>query len=218
MGIRYYDRRGRLKADTGGIRGPGPSPHYGVWFNLVPPKKSHFTLQSGGTLVQSAWGLVLTAPASASTPNLRIVDRAVPTGDWVITAYLWPHLFAEGAFHHCGILLRESSTGRLHSISFWDDSTLTISRWTSPTVFSANDMAATAMPGMVKHPLPLSIARQNGAYVFRQWDGLGNQTLMSSITLGDWLTADRIGFYVNAGTANIDAFMTVLSWEKQIVN
>ena len=218
MGRRYYDRRGRLNPDTGGIWGPGPSPHYGVRFNFVPPKKSHFTLQSGGTLAQSAWGLVLTAPASATTPNLRIVDRSVPTGDWVITAYLWPHLYAEIAVHHCGILLRETSTERLHSISFWDDGTLTVSRWTSPTVFSSNDVAAAAMPGMVQHPLIVSIARQNGEYVFRQWDGLGNQVLMTSALLGDWLTADRIGFYANAGSVNIDALMTVLSWEKQIVN
>ena len=218
MGFQHFDRRGRLKRDTGGIRGPGSSPHYGVWFNFVPPKKSHFTLQSGGTLAQSAWGLALTAPASASTPNLQIVDRPVPTGDWIVTAYLWPHLFAEGAVHHCGMLLRESSTGRLHSISFWDDSTLTVSRWTSPTVFSSNDVPAGAMRAMVKHPLVLSIARQNGLYLFRQWDGLGNQILMSFSTLGDWLTADRIGFYANSATVNVEAVVTLLSWEKQIVN
>ena len=218
MGFQHFDRRGRLKRDTEGIRGPGPSPHYGVWFNLVPPKKSHFTLQSGGTLVQSAWGLLLTAPASASTPNLRIVDRPVPSGDWIVTAYLWPHIYAESAAHHCGIVLRETATSRLHTITFLDDATLTISRWTSPTVFSSNDMAAITLPGTVRHPLPLSIARQNGAYVFRCWDGLGNSILLSQVTLGDWLTADRIGFYANAGTANIDALVTLLSWEKQILN
>lgn len=213
--FRVLDKQGRLRRDSDGIWGRGPSPHYGVRYNLVPPIKRHFSSQSTGTLTQSPYGLLASAPPQASLANLRIWDKAITGGPWRITAALCPLLYPETAVHHCGILLRETSSARLHSISIWDDGTLTVSRWTSPTLFSSNDVAATSFPGIIEIPRFLSLKADSvGNYFFELSDGFGNYQNLYSIAVGSWLTADRIGFYVNAGSLNVTAVVTLLSWQR----
>lgn len=217
MGFTIRDKRGRLRCDSEGIWGQGPSPHYGPRLNLVPPKIRSFRSVSGnaGTLTQTPHGLYVVAPPQASLASLRIWDRPVRTGQWRETVLLWPLLYPESAVHHCGILLRESTSARLHSISVWDDGTVTVSRWSSPTLFSSNDLAATSFPGLVSFPRVLSIkATDLDVYSFELGDGLGNFHNLFSSTVGSWLRADRIGFYVNAGSANVLAAMTLMSWER----
>lgn len=210
--MRIIDARNRLARQYGhGMQGP---PGHGVRFDFVKPILGAYTAvnQGGATLTENRQGLTLMAPTQATT-SLRIWKKAIPAVPYTLRCSLWPAMYNE-LTHHCGIGFRESSTGRLHTLSVWNDGTISVSRWTSPTAFSAHDLAPLAFPTYAR-PYHFTLRDDNVSRYFDLGDGYRNDLNLFSLARATFLTANELFFYANVESLNIASYLTLLSWLEE---
>ncbi len=149
--------------------------------------------------------IVIRAPASAGD-NMRILDRAYPTTPCTITLGFVPTFFLTN-FFHTGLCMRESGTGRIVTCGHGNSGATFIAnniKFNSPTSFNSD------------YVTPLSYAQTSSLLWVRFTDdGVTRRTWFSNdgknfiqftaVGRTDFLTPDRIGFYVNTNNATYES-------------
>lgn len=193
---------------------------WGPLFPLTkPPASSSFTWvnQGSATVTEEKDAIVLRSTTTSGSPNLRARTIAAPATPYTITALLQPGTIVKGN-HSFGLLWRDSSGGGLVVFDLYTDGTdlvLRVSKYTSPTVFSADYQAISAWTPW--WPMFLRIA-DNGTNRICSYSGDGqNFVQFHSVGRTDFITPDEIGFHINSessGTPHLDMATTLLSWKQ----
>lgn len=190
---------------------------FGPLSALTAPDDSQFAWinQGGASVVAQNSGIFLLGPNQGAADNIRIRKKAAPATPYTVTARILPALFAKN-YQQCGLLWRQSSDGKLVTFglnfnSAGGNQIVVVAKWNSPTSISAN---YTSVP--VFNVWAWLRLRDDGTtrYVYVSGDG-ANWMLIHSVGRTDFLTADEVGFFVNANNnaaPNLDCGMTLLSW------
>lgn len=107
--------------------------------NILTVSNFTWVNQGSATATDSNGGILMTSPNEASH-NLRMLVRSVPATPFNIRTRLWlgPGTITPGANSaHAGLVLRQSSTGKLVTLSVRYGSGTQMWRWTNATTFSA---------------------------------------------------------------------------------
>jgi hypothetical protein len=142
-----FNRLVRDSVVLGGDDSPAPPLNTLVSADSITPLTSaDFTQTNFGgvaSVLDQAGTILLRAPGDAGD-NHRILTVAAPSAPWTLIAALQVFAMTEdaGSSQNHGIVLRESSTGKLYSLALNRNSTapqrFALDRWTNETTFSGN--------------------------------------------------------------------------------
>lgn len=190
------DAKGRITAATNGSTGGGGS---AWWF--APPSTTQFTLGSGNsnflTLTDdSAAGLLVAGGPPQSGDVNRIAFETLTDRDsaWDLKARIQGQLPTTN-FSGYGLMMRDSSTGRITSLTIRSDGWFAAINWNGYAGYSAGVGAFSFR----NPPIWFRIQHTGTHYVFyvspegKQW------TQISSISNTSWLTnkADQVGLTID---------------------
>lgn len=200
-----------IERDTGAAWAP-----WGPIFPMTPPVSGDFAwVNQGGASIDTTYGGVyLLTPAVAD--GLHIRKKAAPGRPYTITVFFLPLSF-EVNYQALGLIWRESGTGKLVSFQLdcrVEKTSLTISKHSSPTVWVADYTAVVLVP--VASGVWLQISEEAGAgnRICRFSRDGQHWYQIHSVGRTDYLTADEVGVFVNAGNVTWAAAMTLLSWKE----
>lgn len=187
------------------------------WVAFTTPVSGNYSwVNQGGasldtTSIPGAIGL--NGPAGAGN-NLRIRIKSAPATPYTIDGYIIPVIYSVNA-PSAGLIFRESSSGKLVSINvaYSSNPILFTNKWTNPTTFSATAAQST---------MNVLFTGSGGYYLRMVDDGTNRKTYLSvdginwflsfSETRTTFMTADQVGFFVDAGNASNPAFLWLMSW------
>lgn len=197
--------------DTGAAWQP-----WGPIFPCIAPINGDFAwVNQGGASVDTTYGGVfLLAPAGAGD-NCRIRKKAAPSTPYTITALFLPRMFGI-AYCAFGLVFRNASSGSCHtfSLTYIGNFLFASTYWTNATTWAGDYWTGGGFYEMLEHPVWLRIA-DNGTNRICSWSTDGRHWLvLHTIGRTDWLTADEVGFYVNANNATWNQATLLLSWEE----
>lgn len=186
---------------------------WGPLFPLVDPNLVSWTAVNSPTVSTTRGGIFIQAPANAGD-NVRMYVTSVPSAPYTRTLVMLPLMVTEN-YHACGMVLRESSSGKFVTLGINQDGKLQISKWTNATTFSADYLAFPGNVGVVgiNGIVALQLSDNSTNRISRV--GRDGQNVIDMHTVGrtDFITPDQIGFFVNSNNASHSAQMTVLSWQ-----
>ncbi len=192
---------------------------YGPLYPMTLPVDGDFAwINQGGATVDATKGFIYLFMAAGSTgQNLRIRKKSAPATPYTITAaFQCTSVTAGGASEvHLGIGFRQSSDGKLHTLTVDPFSTATrlwSTKWTSATVFSAQYTTL-----LLTEPLGQLLwyrIADNGTNRICSISRDG-QNFMTFHSIGrtDFLTADEVFFYVSGSNAAAGIAMSLYSWK-----
>ena len=192
---------------------------WGPVFKFADPTTQSFSWvnQSGASETTVGKSLVLT---DTTAGGLRCRVKTAPSTPYTITAAFLAQLYPV-AFPACGLLFRESSSGKLHtwcveyttssSVNYWGAKN---NKFTDASTFSASYTADVPIPtGHGGSVFWLRIA-DNGTNRIVSYSANGvTWTQRHSIGRTDFLTANQVGFFI-VTSASGPSSMTLLSWEE----
>lgn len=170
--------------------------------------------QGGASVVNAADSIFLTGVADSGA-NIRARVHSV-TPPYSIVACIIP-LVPKTTFAHVGVLFRESGSGKIVEVdTLFDNSNvqhLTGGKYTSPTAFSSG--LTLGADCLIANAYPLFFRLSD--------DNVTNRTFDFSIDGVNWIqlfqegrttfiTADQIGFFVDANGASKIPYATVIGW------
>jgi len=171
--------------------------------NPIVPANFSWVNQGSATIATIGAGSVLLSTPAGTGDQIRAQVKAVPAAPYKAEIGLLPFPGVEGNFHFAGILVRESSTGKLKtwacSKSDLQHAQLTADLWTNPTTYSA--AIGTRISYEHGWPAFMRIFDDNTNLNFQI--SFNRQTWITLATNGRTLnmTADQVGFFVHtAGT------------------
>lgn len=184
---------------------------FGPVSKMTPVDSTGFTWvnQGSATVVQVGTGASLRIPP-ASSNNLRVLVKSLPVSKKVTMCF--NYICDTANFFNCGIILRESSSGKLVSQNLTHTKATEYIKWNSVTSFNA---AYSGANYVLSGPTWVQYEDTGGNRIFR-WsiDGV-NFLLGLSVSNTDFCTPDQVGFYANyANPAANDALINVLSWKE----
>lgn len=168
--------------------------------------------QGSATVTSTAGNVVLYAPAGASN-SCRIRKKTAPATPYVIEAG-FEVFYGSGNFAEAGLCFRQSSDGKLSNFyTIQPGQTMSVSKWTDPTTFSAGYTPSLAPAGAIGQVIWMRIA-DDGANRICSFapDGL-NWVTVHSVARTDFLTADEVGFYANMSNS-VAVFMNLFHWKQ----
>lgn len=204
-----------VERDTGAAWVP-----WGPLFPMTAPVDGDYAWinQGGASVSTTKGGIFLNGPATAGN-NLRIRKKAAPSTPYTITAafFTLSDPRATANVGRAGLVFRQSSDGKLHGFFLYFNGVpieLFSSKFTDATTFSAH------YPGF-----GVALQQRGGLYWLRiADDGTNRKGSISSdgqnwvevhsVSRTDHLTADEVGFFVNANDATYGVGMTLLSWKQ----
>jgi hypothetical protein len=218
--ILRLDSAGALPAlDGSNLTGVGG----GGWGSplLVVPNNSLYTWKNqGGATVTTATGAIrLFGPSSGASNSLRIREKATPSGAYTVELAGIP--FVDSAtFHLVGLYMRDS-TGNAAITCHYSPSNNYIfcGQWTNDTTYGGNYTGSALLDArrFLAHGLLWLRVVDNGSTRTFQAssDGVGWETTLST-SRTDFLTADRVGFVVDApqNSTATDAALTLVHWDE----
>jgi hypothetical protein len=188
---------------------------WGPIFPCTDPSLASVTTwvnQGGASVTTTNGGIYLLGPATGSV-NLRCQVKTAPSTPYTITALVIPSLIAVD-FMGCGILFRESGSGKMASIAFVHNGgwSVDVNKWTDATTFSAQYATAPlkSLPSYMFFRLADDGANRISSI---STDGI-NFRVIHTVGRTDFLTANQVGFFVNCQEATWDAGVTLLSWKE----
>lgn len=213
-----------VQRDTGSVWTPfGPS------LPLYDPTIPAFAFTNQGTATSSSTSgaVILTAPSTAND-QLRILDVAAPGAPYTITVGFLPNLLFAN-FLAAGLCLRDSVGGGVVTFDmvartafFSTGFTMAASKWTSPTVFSAEYVLTgspqPAAPWQIGPLMWLQVHDDNTNRIFSASNDGVTFVPLFSVARTDFITPNRVGIYVNPngnGVVAVAASMTLISWRQQ---
>lgn len=187
---------------------------WGPIFPMTPPVGGDFSWvnQLTATVTTTNGGTHLLKPG-ASGYNLVMRIKTAPATPYTITAGFISHMAAVD-FVHAGLVFRQSSDGKLQTFANVMNPTgsfLLIQKWTNPTTFDSGQLTL-AYPQLAVSWLRIA---DNGTNRVYSWSTDGqNWQVLYTVVRTDHLTADQVGFFVNANNATYSSAMTLLSWKE----
>jgi len=193
---------------------------WGPIFPLTEPINADFAWvnQGGASVSVTNGGVYLLGPAAGAGYNLRIRKKAAPATPYTITAAF---LMSQRRVQPVGwgIGFRQSADGKLAVLLLQVSTTPAVSiysfKFTNATTWSAT---YSTIGNLVNFHAPLSFWRiaDDGVNRIISWsgDGIHFHTL-HSVARADFLTADEVGFFVDAQHATHDVGMQLLSWKEE---
>lgn len=174
--------------------------------------------QGGATATLADGFLTLTAPG-ASSQNNRIIEQVAATAPWTYRAKLFDPFMTESNFALAGMVLVNSTTGKLIAFSkaYISGLVLAVSHYDNVTTFSSGTNLAVFASRSFHGPLYLEIENDGTNLTFRYSDtGLdGTFITHSTETVASYLgSADTIGFFGNS--LNSDPVKTIVEWFRRI--
>ena len=138
--------------------------------------------------------------SGSAGPNIAAYVRTAPATPWEVIVNVRPMCPTDSLSpQHAGVLFRESSTGRLHTLSIQNDGNWHIGRYTSPTALSLEDLdSGSTLPTFSKTDLWFRIRDDGTDRLFYVSNDCG-WTWYSLFSVGrtTFLTADQYGIFVN---------------------
>lgn len=188
---------------------------WGPIFPLTEPIDGDFAWinQGGASVVTTFGGVFLNGPATAGI-SWRIRKKAAPATPYTITAgILFSGLLPD--IHQFGLMFRASGAGTLHFFGVKSGGIippfLVSHKYSSPTVFSASYTEDFYAPSKL---VWLRIA-DNGVSRICSYSPDG-QNWLTFHTVGrtDFLTANEVGFAVNAENTTFAVGINLVSWKE----
>lgn len=193
---------------------------WGPVYPFTPPDDSIFSWinQGSASLSTTPGGIYVQDPAH-SGENWRIRKYTAPATPYVITAAFSCILMANAK---AGIGFRQSSDGKLHALILemtGGNFQLASHKMTNPTTYSANYATSTGQGPAV------CITKAGSLCWFRIADNGTSRICSVSLNGNDWivfhtvgrtdfLTADEVMFFINAGSTAADAAIQLMSWKQ----
>lgn len=207
-GILYFSSDDpTLSRDTGSVW-----QSYGPIFKFTPPVVANYSWvnQGSATVTQQGNTAVLIVPATSGV-NLRCQVKSAPSTPYNITiAYSFSQ--GSGTFVNMGACWRQSSDGKLITCMNDANLTKTVTKWSSPTLVSANYGSVTNIRSSIDLVWFRISDDGTNRKCFVSNDGL-NFLQIHTIGRTDFMTADQVGFYIDAENS-ISSQMTLYSWAE----
>ncbi len=191
-----------------------------IWPLTAPASSSAPTTwvnQGSATLTTTSGAYVLTVPAGSDSDNMRYLVKTAPSTPYTITALFltdhWPL-----NFFMSGLFFRQSSDGKLIICDYNVNSasrTYEVIKFTNPTTFSASVSVTSGSRTLGDAALVwMQISDDGSNRKMRVSTNGYNWTELYSEGRTTFLTADQVGWGVNAYNATRGYTMTLLSWKE----
>lgn len=192
----------------------GDFTRYGKLYELTPPVIADFawTNQGSSTLTDTHAFAYLVA-AAGSNPNLRLAHKAQPTKPYKIDV-LFALASRTAGSQLGGVFWRDSAGGGLVVVQTNNNNTLVISKYSSPTVLSANYQSVALSNYVVNAHFFLRIEDDNtNRIVSISPDGF-NWLVAHSVGNTDFITANQVGFLANPASGSIPTSLSLFHWKE----
>ena len=199
--------------------------NYGTLFELYEPNETGFSWinQQTATTSTTNGGVVLSSPApllAGDNINLRV--KTAPATPYTVKAGFIPLLYPENQTS-TGLVFRETATSRIIFFRLMFDTTTTtktdlvisVDKYTSPTVLSANYVVASA--NILKSSMMwFSVADDGVDLTFSYSNNNVDYTNFYQVARNDFFTTgpDQVGYAINSNTVSGNAILTLLSWQE----
>jgi parallel beta-helix repeat protein len=181
----------------------------------APPKASNWTWvnQGGATRTDYDGSLGLVVPADGTQFNLRALVMSLPSVPYTLEVCLAVDGSQEN-YMTSGVLVRESSTGKMISISNpLYNGTLAIDRWNSATSYNSSSFQAGSMNYRFWPQVWYKIVNDNTNHVFSlSSDGKNWRTVLTESKTAFLATNNQIGFFGNTGIGSKAMYVSLVSW------
>ena len=195
---------------------------WGPIFPFLRPNDSEFAWinQETASVSTTNGGIYLFSGTAAAADDLRIRKKTSGSAPYTVTAAFLP-LMPHVDTMYAGLCFRQSSDGKLATFQIQaksgSDAGLSIAatKWTDHNTFLA-DYTLTGSLVKFRPVCPIVWLRIEDNNTNRICSiSVDGQNFMAvhSVTRTDHLTADEVGFFVNANNASYAAAMTLLSWK-----
>lgn len=185
----------------------------------LPVDGDYAWINQGAASVSAAkGGLYLSIAAGAAGQSLRIRKKTAPATPYTITAALQGAVVAAGGASevHFGLCFRQSSDGKLHTLTVDPFSTVTrlwSTKWTNATTFSAQ-YTTLGLTETLENLIWFRIADDGTNRICSISRDGQNFLPVHSVGRTDFLTADEVGFYISGSNAAAGIGLTLLSWKE----
>ena len=168
--------------------------------------------QAGGTTTQTNQGIYLDGGITISTQNIQIRKRTIGAFTTLIAAFM-PTLVVN-VNGNCGLILRESSTGKLQTFSVIQNANWNVSIFNcpTPTTFTATTLSGA---GALFPPVRFRIIIGASITFYygndgQHWVPLITVAKTNAFTVGP----DEWGFYVDGRSTVSPSGINLLSWSE----
>lgn len=185
---------------------------------VEPPDLGDFAWvnQGSATATKANSAIFMTVPANAST-NLRVLKKAAPSTPYAITAAFVPLLFG-ATTNNFGLVYRQSSDGKLVFLTVGSSGGqgnhnmfASVSKYSAATTYNSNYSTWPIFPPAGLHWLRIEDTGTN-RICSRSPDG-HNWVVVSTHGRTDYLTANEVGFAVDASNGTYGPSALLVSWE-----
>lgn len=185
-------------------------------YTLTAVVDGDFTWRNQGGASKEASNGHVAIIAPTGTANLRIREKNVPSAPYTIVLGFIPMLPLSN-YYSCGLVLVESGTGKCVTARYATSNSnwgFDVSKWSAVTSYDAQygGSALTQSPnsGMVFIKLVDDNTNRKCSVSF---DGV-NFWQIHTVGRTDYITPDKVGFFVDAETATPDGIATFYSWAQ----
>lgn len=191
---------------------------WGPVFPLTEPPTTSWSWanQGSATISVDRGGLTMhELNAHGSGFNNRLYLRTAPSTPYTVTIGFIPTFAVAGNGGECGLVCRESGSGKLHMFAFAQTnlSLRWLSRkWTNETTHSGSDYATSDRLTQVGTLVWMRIADDGTNRICSYSNDGRNFVPFHSVSRTDFLTANQIGLYSIAYNSGAEVYMNVLSY------
>lgn len=193
--------------------GSGWDPYGPAFLFTPPPIVSTWTwINQGSASATDAGDAIQLVGTATSTASLRILKRTAPATPYTITAAFLMRMY-KVATNNGGLCWRQSSDGKVITFPFiGNNGELGVTKYNSPT--SANSNYTYNTPSLSIAPMLWLRIADNGTNRICSWSPDGqNWLVVHTIGRTDFMTADEVGFYVDAQNASLAPELGLHSWK-----
>jgi hypothetical protein len=199
-----------LFRDTGAAQVP-----YGLIWRLTRPVTGDFAwVNQGSSTVTHDAGFAYLVAAGAASPNLRLRVKTAPATPYTITGVVVAR--HNGTAGLAGLCWRQSSDGKVITMALGGSgvNTLLVTKYTSETVLSAAYATVNVLSPAAPAFWFLRI-QDNGTNRISSYsiDGY-NWIVVHTVVRTDFMTADQVGWFVNANAVGQDSQASLFHWEQ----
>lgn len=198
---------------------------HGTFYELFEPDETGYSWvnQQTATTSTTNGGVVLSSPAPLlAGDNLNIRVKTAPATPYTVRAGFLSLLYPVNQTS-VGLIFRESGTSKLVFFRLMFDNTTTtktdlvisVDKYTSPTVLSANYTVLTA--NVLKANLMWFAMRDDGVnLIFSYSNNNIDYKDFFTVARNNFFTVgpDQVGYAINSNTTSGDAILTLLSWKE----
>jgi len=191
---------------------------------LTPPVDANYSWVNQGTasIATGDYGISLIGQAATGN-SLKIRDKAAPATPYTIIAAMYGTMFNQGSGTPAwGVIFRNVAAGTVVAFGFGFSSgannynIITIDKFTNPTTYSgASYITVIRGCGQIGNCIWFKI-QDNGVNRISSlsFDGV-NFIQIHSVVRTDFLTADRVGFYLDVNNGStFSQIVTLASWQE----